>query len=102
MTRHMYALLNSRMYWCQRLEINPEARSELEFWDMQVDCINGHEIWHSPSAVRVVYSDASDSGYRGFTGTWCLVSRRDVAELHLEVAESSSDGAGVSHTQVEE
>ena len=47
--------------------MNPEARSELEFWHMQVDCINGHEIWHNPSAVRVVYSDASDSGYGGFT-----------------------------------
>ena len=66
-TRRMYALLNSRMYWCQMLEMNPEARSELEFWLSQVDHINGHEIWHSPSAVRVVYSDASGSGYGGFT-----------------------------------
>ena len=67
MTRRMYAFLNSRMYWCQRLEMNLETRSEMEFWHMQVDCINGHEIWHSPSAVRLVYSDASGSGYGGFT-----------------------------------
>ena len=47
MTRRMYALLNSRIYWCQMLEINLEARSELEFWLNQVDHINGREIWHS-------------------------------------------------------
>ena len=47
--------------------MNPEARSELEFWHMQVDRINGHEIWHSTSAVRVVYSDTSGSGYGDFT-----------------------------------
>ena len=67
MTRCMYALLNSRIYWCQMLEMNPEARLELEFWLKQVDHINGREIWHSPSAVRVVYADASGSGYGGFT-----------------------------------
>ena len=67
MTRRMYALLNSRDYWCQLLEISPEAKIEIEFWIKQVEHINGKEIWHSPSAVRVVYSDASGTGYGGFT-----------------------------------
>ena len=53
MTRRMYALLNSRIYWCQMLEINLEARSELEFWLNQVDHINGHEIWHSPWVLQL-------------------------------------------------
>ena len=55
MTRWMYALLNSRVYWCQLLEITPEAKLELDFWLSQVEYINGCEIWHSPSALRVVY-----------------------------------------------
>jgi len=36
-------------------------------WQKQIDHVNGREIWHSPSAVRVVYSDASDTGYGGFS-----------------------------------
>ena len=67
MTRRMYALLNSRDYWCQLLEISPEVKIELEFWIKQVEHINGKEIWHSPSAVHIVYSDASGTGYGGFT-----------------------------------
>ena len=67
MTRRMYALLNSRTYWCRLLEISAEAKAEMHFWLNQVDHINGQEIWHSPSALRVVYSDASATGYGGFT-----------------------------------
>ena len=67
MTRGMYAMLNSREFWCQTLPMTEEARQELSFWTEQIDSINGQEIWHSPSALRVVYSDASDTGYGGFT-----------------------------------
>eukprot|EP00731_Ephydatia_muelleri_P022428 Em0015g11a len=67
MTRNLYAVLESRYAWCDVLEVSPQARAELEFW---VDCLhsyNSQPIWHSPSAVRVVYSDASDTGYGGYT-----------------------------------
>ena len=67
MTRSMYAMLDCREYWCQTIPITEEARKELNFWLEQIDSISGQEIWHSPSAVRVVYSDASNTGYGGFT-----------------------------------
>jgi len=67
MTKSMYTLLNTRTHWNQFLSITPEAQAELQFWFNQIDHINGQEIWHSPFAVRVVYSDTSDSGYGGFT-----------------------------------
>ena len=67
MTRSMYSLLNSRQYWCQVLALNTEVLEEMYFWLQNIDGINGREIWHSPSALRVVYSDASDTGYGGFT-----------------------------------
>ena len=85
MTRSMYALLNSRHCWCQTLKPTSEVRQELGFWREQIDHVNGWEIWHSPSAVRVVYSDASDTGYGGFSvehgcyvvyGAWCAEERR--------------------------
>ena len=67
MTRQLYTLLNSRVYWCQFLTITPGARLELGFWQSQIHMINGREIWHSPSALRIAYSDASASGYGGYT-----------------------------------
>ena len=58
MTRSMYALLTARSHWNQPMDLTPEAKAELEFWCNQIDHVNGQEIWHSPSSVRVVYSDA--------------------------------------------
>lgn len=67
MTRSMYALLNSRYFWCQSLCITEEAKVELLFWLTQLDNFNWQGIWHSPSAIRVVYADASATGYGGYT-----------------------------------
>ena len=50
----------------EMLEITPEARQELEFWKACLADYNCQPIWHSPSVVRVVYSDASDTGYGGY------------------------------------
>ena len=66
MTRNLYALINMRKSWCHTLTISPEATAELLFWLEQIDNFNGQNIWHSPSAIRVVYSDASSSGYGGY------------------------------------
>ena len=48
------------------LDITPDVRQELEFWKACLAEYNCQPIWHSPSAVRVVYSDASDTGYGGY------------------------------------
>ena len=66
MTRSLYAVLESRVTWCERLALSPEAREELRFWESNMAKYNAQPIWHSPSAVRVVYSDASDTGYGGY------------------------------------
>ena len=66
MTRALYLVLETRSSWCEFLAVPNEAR-ELLFW---VDCLqeyNSQPIWHSPSAVRCVYSDVSDTGYGGYT-----------------------------------
>ena len=66
MTRSLYALINTRHSWCHTLTISPEAIKELQFWLDQINNFNDQNIWHSPSAIRVVYSDASSSGYGGY------------------------------------
>ena len=66
MTRGLYALINIHNSWCHTLTISPEAIKELQFWLGQINNFNGQNMWHSPSAIRVVYSDASSSGYGGY------------------------------------
>ena len=65
MTRSLYALLETRLSWCDRL-MSPEAWEELKFWASSIADYSSQPIWHSPGAVRVVYSDASDTGYGGY------------------------------------
>ena len=66
MTRSLYALLNSRHSWYEKLQVSPEAMEELQFWHKCIIDFNGQNIWRSPSAVRVIYSDASDTGFGGY------------------------------------
>ena len=47
--------------------MTPEVKAELQFWNSQLELINGKEIWHSTLAIRVVYSDVSATEYGGFT-----------------------------------
>ena len=67
MTRSLYAALNSKSAWCQKLTMTPAALGELTFWFNEVSKFNGQYIWPKPSAVRVVYSDASATGFGGYT-----------------------------------
>jgi hypothetical protein len=66
MTRSMYALLETRLSWWDMLNITPAAQQEIIFWQACVAEYSFQPIWHSPSAMRVVYSDASDTGYGGY------------------------------------
>ena len=66
MTRNLYAVLESRNVWCDTFTLSTEAVEELTFWSSSLEGYNSRPICHSPSAVRVVYSDASEMGYGGF------------------------------------
>ena len=66
MTRALYTTLHQMVAWCQNLTFSPEASQELEFWISEISHFNGRTIWPKPSAVRVVYSDASATGYGGY------------------------------------
>ena len=57
MTCCMHALLETKVSWWMRLDITPEARQKLDYWRACMADYNCETIWHSPSAVRVVYVD---------------------------------------------
>ncbi len=66
MTRSLYAVLDARNTWCDHLLLSPEAQDGLTFWDNCLADYDSQPMWHSPSAMRVVYTDASDTGYGGY------------------------------------
>ena len=66
MTRGMYTVLNARASWFQQVLLTSDARKELAFWLRHISALNGQNLWPDPSAVRVVYSDASGTGYDGY------------------------------------
>ena len=79
MTRSLYGVLNAKSSWCQTLLLTAEATEELSFWLRHIRNFNGQNIWPKASAVRVVYTDASGTGFGGYcvehgdqvvTGQW--------------------------------
>ena len=61
------------------MRLTPEAQHEIKFWSERLRQYNSQPIWYTPSAIRVVYTDASESGYGGYliehgchvaTGQW--------------------------------
>ena len=67
MTRSLFAVLNTRISWWQKLGLTKQARDEVGFWLARISEFNGQNIWPKPSALRIVYSDASSTGFGGYT-----------------------------------
>ena len=65
---------------------------ELKFWLDSVDFLDGKPIWFSSGATRLVYSDASTTGYGGYGGY--------MVELGNDIAHGqwSADESGLSST----
>ena len=83
MTRSLYAVLNNRDFWSDFLSLTPDALSELSFWQSNLEEYNCQPLWREPGAVRVVYSDASDTGFGGYVvkhGHYVAHGQWDVTE----------------------
>ena len=69
MTQALYALLETRLAWCDMLPITQEACEEIMFWTESFDQFNAQPIWHSRAAVRCVYCHAvNGTGYTSLAG----------------------------------
>jgi len=62
-TCSLHTVLSARRSWCAQLPLSTEPKGKLKFWLAQIKQLNGQNLWPKPSAVRVVFSDASDTGY---------------------------------------
>ena len=78
-TRALYAVINRYSSWYAWVALTEDAKEELSFWQNNIVALNGQPIWFKSGATRIVFSDASDSGYGGYSvevgpqfvhGTW--------------------------------
>ena len=66
MTRNMYKCVAERQTWFHLFHLDEQTASELVFWRDNMRKYNGYSMKSSPTVTRIVYSDASDTGYGGF------------------------------------
>ena len=64
--RAMYTVLNQRSCWSDKLTLHKDTSEKLSFWLQNIASFNGQSIWFSAGSTRVVYSDASSTGYGGY------------------------------------
>ena len=78
-TRALYSDINNSTSWNACISLSEDAKEELLFWQGNVVMLNGQPIWFKSGATRVVFSDASSSGFGGYSvevgpqiahGTW--------------------------------
>ena len=68
-TRQMYFSIVHRTSWDQKIFINSSLEKELQFWHKNLDYFQGYPIKEPVAACPAVYTDASDTGYGGYTVT---------------------------------
>lgn len=66
-TRHMYFVIAFRRSWRDYVYVSEHLSHELKFGLQRVDAFNGYHTKRKFCATAVVYSDASDSGFGGFS-----------------------------------
>ena len=67
MTRSLYAVVDQGVSWSSTVELTREARDELQFWNQNVDSLNGCSPWRAiAKPAKLVNSDASSQAYGSF------------------------------------
>ena len=74
LTRQMYAAIDSRPSWDSILPISSSLMVELTFWYLNIDCFNGYSIRPPPTSSVVIFTDASNVAFWGFSSNLSVSS----------------------------
>ena len=66
MSSAMYAQISAQNSCFSIFHLEDSVVEELVFWKSNLDHLNGRRIWFKSSAVKIAYSDVSDTGYGGY------------------------------------
>ena len=68
-TRQMYLAIESRSAWDHTLHFSSAPWQELRFWYSNIDSFKGYSLRPPPDSSTVIFSDASDVGFGGFSAS---------------------------------
>ena len=63
----MYFAIETRSAWDNIIHFSPSLLLKLKFWYCNIDCLNGYSIGPTLATHTVVFSDASDVAFGGFS-----------------------------------
>ena len=63
----MYFAIETRSAWDNTIHFSPSLLLELKFWYCNIDCLNDYSIGPTLATHTVVFSDASDVAFGGFS-----------------------------------
>ena len=66
MTRYLSADVLEAKHWEQYIQISEESMKQLVFWKDNIKLINSKDIFESQKCTKIVFSDASSTGYAGY------------------------------------
>ena len=69
LTRQMYLAIESRSAWDHTLRFPTALLEELRFWYRNIDSFNGYTLRPPPDSSTVLFSDASDVAFGGFSAS---------------------------------
>ena len=82
----MYAQIEARRTWYAVEPISSGTKTELTFWSKNLDIFNGCSFKPRYSTAKMIFTDASDSGYGGFAvdklGTHICTGKFTSEETH--------------------
>ena len=69
LTRQMYLAIESRSAWDHTFLFSPALLEELKFWICNTESLNGYSIQPPLDSSMVVFYDASDAAFGGFSAS---------------------------------
>ena len=66
-TRNIYHHIEKSPSWYNTVNLSRETTNDLTFWLNNIEDVNGFTFKHRPTTTRIMFTDASESGYGGFT-----------------------------------
>ena len=66
MSRYLSADILNAKHWDAYIQLSCESCEQLSFWDKTLDVLNFKDLFESHKCTKIVYSDASSTGYAGF------------------------------------
>ena len=75
-TRQMYLTIETRSSWDRVVYFSSSLLEELKFWFLNLDCFNGYSIRPPPTSSTIIFTDASDLAFGGYSASLdgCIVS----------------------------